>query len=138
MGISSEVMDELGKADAILFGAMGLPDVRQQDGREVTPQLELRERFQLFASIRPIQQFEGIPRTLRSGNVSMEVIRWPRCMSRRDSGSEAARLLTTPPAEDRVTTCSPGSCAAGPDDGFVRTPRSRRRGSGPARCRRGR
>lgn len=75
VGISSEVLDELGKADAMLFGAMGLPDVRQEDGREVTPQLELREHFQLFASIRPIQQFDGIPRTLRSGNVSMEVIR---------------------------------------------------------------
>jgi 3-isopropylmalate dehydrogenase len=75
VGISAEVLDELGKADAILFGAMGLPDVRQEDGREVAPQLELREHFQLLASIRPIQQFDGIPRTLRSGNVNMEVIR---------------------------------------------------------------
>ncbi|WP_257890331.1 isocitrate/isopropylmalate family dehydrogenase [Rhodococcus sp. USK10] len=45
VGISSDVMQELEKADAILFGAMGLPDVRLPDGREVTPQLELREHF---------------------------------------------------------------------------------------------
>jgi len=75
VGISPQVVRELEKADAMLFGAMGLPDVHLEDGREVTPQLELREHFQLYASIRPVRQFEGIPRILRTGNADMEVIR---------------------------------------------------------------
>jgi 3-isopropylmalate dehydrogenase len=74
-GINPDLIGELEKADAMLFGAMGLPDVRLEDGREVTPQLELREHFQLFASIRPVRQFEGIPRVLRTGDTDMEIIR---------------------------------------------------------------
>jgi len=30
------------KADAILFGAMGWPDIRYPDGTEIAPQLDLR------------------------------------------------------------------------------------------------
>ena len=43
------------RADATLLGAMGLPDVRWPDGKEMTPQIDLRERLQLYAGIRPIQ-----------------------------------------------------------------------------------
>lgn len=35
-----------GEEDAVLPGAMGLPSVRWRDGREMTPQIDLRERFQ--------------------------------------------------------------------------------------------
>ena len=34
-------------ADAVLLGAMGLPSVRWPDGREMAPQLDLRERLAL-------------------------------------------------------------------------------------------
>ena len=34
-------------ADAILLGAMGLPDVRYPDGTEVAPHLDFRDRFEL-------------------------------------------------------------------------------------------
>ena len=37
------------RADAILLGAMGLPDVRYPDGTEVAPHLDFRQRFQLYA-----------------------------------------------------------------------------------------
>jgi 3-isopropylmalate dehydrogenase len=47
-------------ADAILFGAMGLPDVRASDGTELLPQLELRERFELYAGVRPVRVLPGI------------------------------------------------------------------------------
>ncbi len=40
-------------ADATLLGAMGLPSVRCPDGKELTPQIDLRERLQLFAGLRP-------------------------------------------------------------------------------------
>jgi 3-isopropylmalate dehydrogenase len=54
-------------ADAILLGAMGLPSVRYPDGREIAPQLELRERLKLYAGVRPIRFFPGVPKTL-AGN----------------------------------------------------------------------
>lgn len=53
-------------ADAILLGAMGLPDVRYPDGREIAPQLELRERLGLFAGVRPVKVYPGIPPVLAS------------------------------------------------------------------------
>jgi 3-isopropylmalate dehydrogenase len=48
------------QADAILLGAMGLPEVRGPDGRELAPQLDLRERLQLFAGLRPIRTLPGL------------------------------------------------------------------------------
>jgi 3-isopropylmalate dehydrogenase len=48
-------------ADAILLGAMGLPSIRYEDGREIAPQLDLRERLQLFAGVRPIKLLGGLP-----------------------------------------------------------------------------
>jgi 3-isopropylmalate dehydrogenase len=48
-------------ADAILLGAMGIPDVRYPNGTEVVPQIELRERLQLYAGIRPVRVLPGVP-----------------------------------------------------------------------------
>ena len=45
------------KADAVLLGAMGLPSVRWPDGREMTPQIDLRERLDLYAGPRPIKLY---------------------------------------------------------------------------------
>ncbi|MCA9191608.1 MAG: isocitrate/isopropylmalate dehydrogenase family protein [Planctomycetales bacterium] len=42
------------RADAVLLGAMGLPNVRWPNGKEITPQIDLRERLDLYAGIRPI------------------------------------------------------------------------------------
>ncbi len=52
-------------ADAILFGAMGLPDVRGKDGTEIIPQLDLRFAFDLYAGVRPIRSWPGLPTPLR-------------------------------------------------------------------------
>jgi 3-isopropylmalate dehydrogenase len=48
-------------ADAILFGAMGLPHVRYPDGTEIAPQLDLRDALDLYAGVRPIRAFAGTP-----------------------------------------------------------------------------
>lgn len=48
------------KADAILFGAMGLPDVRYPDGTEIAPHLDMRREFNLYAGVRPVR---CLPRT---------------------------------------------------------------------------
>ena len=49
-------------ADAVLLGAMGLPDVRWPDGKEMTPQLDLRRNSSstrgcdpFISSTRPIR-----------------------------------------------------------------------------------
>ena len=47
------------RADAILLGAMGLPDVRYPDGTEVQPHLDMREKFALYAGIRPVRDHAG-------------------------------------------------------------------------------
>ena len=53
------------EADAIFLGAMGLPRVRYEDGTEITPQLDLRFRFDLYAGVRPVSARRGGPLVLR-------------------------------------------------------------------------
>jgi 3-isopropylmalate dehydrogenase len=74
-GITPETMELIGEADAILLGAMGLPDVRREDGTEVTPQIDIREHYDLFASLRPARLLPGVTGALRGGDVDMLVIR---------------------------------------------------------------
>ena len=57
-------MARAGQADAILFGAMGWPDIRYPDGTEPIPQLDLRMALDLYAGVRPIRWFPGLPRIL--------------------------------------------------------------------------
>ena len=49
------------RADAILFGAMGWPEIRYPDGTEIAPQLDLRFRLELYAGVRPVRAIPGIP-----------------------------------------------------------------------------
>ena len=58
-------VDDARRADAILLAAMGLPDVRYPDGTEITPQIELRQRLDLFAGVRPVRILPGQPTPLR-------------------------------------------------------------------------
>src|SRR3546814_12768202 len=44
--------------------AMGLPDIRYPDGREIAPQLDMREQFELFAGVRPVKILPGAPACL--------------------------------------------------------------------------
>ncbi len=81
-------------ADAILLGAMGLPDVRYPDGTEVAPHLDFRDRFGLYAGVRPIRVLPGAPTPLadpRAARIDCVLIRESteglfasRKMSRRD------------------------------------------------------
>jgi len=67
-----------GEADAILFGAMGLPDVRHPDGTEPAPQLDLRFGYELYAGVRPIKAFKGTPLALkdaRAADIDLVIIR---------------------------------------------------------------
>ena len=48
-------LERIQDADAILLGAMGLPDVRWPSGVEMTPQIDLREKLDLYNGVRPIR-----------------------------------------------------------------------------------
>ena len=58
-------LERAGAADAILLSAMGLPSVRYPDGTEITPQIELRIKLNLFAGVRPVRVFPGQPSPLK-------------------------------------------------------------------------
>lgn len=65
-------------ADAILLGAMGLPSVRYPNGTEVAPHLDFRERFQLYAGVRPVRITPGAPVPLvdaRARNIDCVLVR---------------------------------------------------------------
>jgi 3-isopropylmalate dehydrogenase len=66
VALPDEVLRDCEQADAILFGAMGLPHVRGADGTEIIPQLDLRFHFDLYAGVRPIRTFKGLPTPLAS------------------------------------------------------------------------
>jgi 3-isopropylmalate dehydrogenase len=53
-------MERARRADAILFGAMGWPDIRLPDGTEIAPQLDMRFAFGLYAGVRPIRAIPGV------------------------------------------------------------------------------
>jgi len=67
-----------GKADAMFVGAIGLPSIRAADGTEIAPHLRLRERFELYAGVRPVKAYKGAPRMLldeEANNIDLVVIR---------------------------------------------------------------
>ena len=76
-------LDETGfveaeRADAVLFGAMGWPEVRYPDGTEIAPQLDLRVRLDLYAGVRPIRAIPGVRPTLadpRAANIDLVIVR---------------------------------------------------------------
>jgi len=76
--LSEENFRRAGEADAILLGAMGLPDVRAADGTEPAPQLDLRFGYELYAGVRPIRALAGAPLALRderAADIDLVIIR---------------------------------------------------------------
>ena len=59
-----------GEADAIFLGAIGLPNVRYNDGTEISPHLRLRDLYQLYAGVRPIKAYPNVASPLSSPRVS--------------------------------------------------------------------
>ena len=64
--------------DAVLFGAAGLPDVRWPDGKEVVPQIDLRERLELYGGLRPIRLYHANDSPLKrynAGEIDFVIVR---------------------------------------------------------------
>jgi 3-isopropylmalate dehydrogenase len=65
-------------AHAILFGAMGWPDIRRPDGTEIAPQLDLRFALELYAGVRPARALPGVPLPLadpRARDIDLVIVR---------------------------------------------------------------
>jgi 3-isopropylmalate dehydrogenase len=57
--LPAATLERVREADAILLGAMGLPDVRWPSGVEMTPQIDLREKLDLYNGVRPIRLYHA-------------------------------------------------------------------------------
>ena len=76
--ISDENLEKARDADAILLGAMGLPQIRYPDGTEISPHLKMRAVFDLYAGIRPVKSFPNVPGPLadpRAAEIDLIVLR---------------------------------------------------------------
>ncbi|MEM9584301.1 MAG: isocitrate/isopropylmalate family dehydrogenase [Pseudomonadota bacterium] len=70
--------EKAGEADAIFLGAIGMPSVRHADGTEISPHLRLRDRFGLYAGVRPVKAYPNAPQRLadpRAAGIDMIILR---------------------------------------------------------------
>ena len=100
-------------ADAVLLGAMGLPAVRWPDGKEMTPQIDLRERLDLYCGLRPIYLYHADDSPLKNyaaGDIDFVLIRenteglFSARLSQRDTEADEVRdvLRITRHASQRI------------------------------------
>ncbi len=67
-----------GESDAIFLGAIGLPSIRHTDGTEISPHLRIREKYQLYAGVRPVKAYPNAPQRLadpKAANIDFIILR---------------------------------------------------------------
>jgi 3-isopropylmalate dehydrogenase len=97
--LPAAALDACARADAVLLGAMGLPSVRWPDGREMTPQIDLREKLDLYAGPRPIRLYHGNDTPLKgygSGGRTIDFV----IVRENTEGLFSARLSTQPSMDE--------------------------------------
>ena len=70
--------ERAGAADAIFLGAIGLPSIRHHDGTEISPHLRLRDRYGLYAGVRPVKAYPSAPQRLadpRAAQIDLVILR---------------------------------------------------------------
>ncbi len=77
--LPAETLEACRTADAILFGSTGDPSIRFADGTEIAPQLTLRFVLDLYAGIRPIKWYAGVPAILAGAPTVDYVIMRENC-----------------------------------------------------------
>jgi len=78
MDIEPSGEERAGEADAIFLGAIGLPSIRHADGTEISPHLRLRDRFGLYAGVRPVKAYPNAPQRLadpRAADIDLVILR---------------------------------------------------------------
>jgi len=100
--LPAATLDRLRDFDAILLGAMGLPEVRRPSGTEIAPQLDLREQLELYAGHRPVRLYHAQDTPLkgyRAGEIDFVIVResteglfWSR---KRDVAADALEVTDT-------------------------------------------
>jgi len=76
--LPEETVEACRGADAVLLGAMGLPEIRWPDGTEMRPQVDLRFKLDLYAGVRPIYLYspDHTPlKGLQSGDIDLVILR---------------------------------------------------------------
>jgi 3-isopropylmalate dehydrogenase len=76
--LPAAAMDTARASDAIFLAAMGDPEIRHPDGTEITPQVDMRMALGLYAGVRPVRTFPGMPVPLsdpRARSIDMVLIR---------------------------------------------------------------
>jgi 3-isopropylmalate dehydrogenase len=104
--LPADTLTRIGSFDAVLLGAMGLPDVRRPNGVELAPQIDLREHFDLYGGIRPIYLFHAEDSPLRNqsaGSIDFVIVR--ESTEGLFSSRKGASSLAAPEARDvmRIT-----------------------------------
>jgi 3-isopropylmalate dehydrogenase len=76
VAMTEETFDHCKTADAILMGAIGLPEARHPDGREVNGDVIFRLRFDLdlYAGVRPVKLYEGVVSPLRNPGKGIDYV----------------------------------------------------------------
>jgi 3-isopropylmalate dehydrogenase len=74
--LPADLVEECKSADAVLLAAIGLPDVRLPDGTEVQPHqvVGLRKALDLYAAVRPIKLYPGVPSVLKNVGPGIDFI----------------------------------------------------------------
>lgn len=76
--LPAATLEEIKRCDAILLGAMGLPEIRWSNGVEMTPQIDIREKLDLYNGVRPIHLYHASHTPLKNysgGEIDFVLIR---------------------------------------------------------------
>ncbi|MCI0423959.1 MAG: isocitrate/isopropylmalate dehydrogenase family protein [Acidobacteria bacterium] len=93
-------LEKLKQHDAILLGAMGLPNIRWPEGVEMTPQIDIREKLDLYCGLRPIRLYHEHHTPLKkykAGEIDFLIVR------ESTEGLFSSRLLKHPVDACEVT-----------------------------------
>lgn len=74
--LPEELIEECKQSDAVMLSAIGLPEVRLPDGTEVQPHqvVGLRKALDLYAAVRPIKLYPGVPSVLANVGPGIDFI----------------------------------------------------------------